>query len=96
MKPFKTKIEDNFVELYKNTVLNEMENVVFEDIPLFINGIKVTQTGYDSTYLIIYQEIASNVVVIDIYNEDDSLFRQDKVIYDEKEKVWKGMLDSKN
>lgn len=90
MKTFKTDPESNFVELYKDTMLNQLENATFEDIPLFINGIKVTQEGI-GMYLNIYQEIASNVVVIDVFNQDNSLQRKDRLVYDRKKDQWENL-----
>lgn len=87
MKPYKTDPERNFVDLYKNTMLDELENATFVDIPLFINGIKVTEKGV-GTYLYIYQEIASDVVVIDVHNEDSSLHHTERIFYDKEKSEW--------
>lgn len=91
MKVFKTDPDNNMVELYKNTALSNMEDTVFEDVPLFINGIKVMQKGHDDTYLLIYQEIASSVVVIDVYDDADSLINKQRVVYNTDRSEWESL-----
>lgn len=88
MKPFKTSKEDNYVELYRSTMLTEMENTTVEDIPFFVNGIKVTQKGYEDTYLLIYQEILSNIVVIDVHDGDGTLVNKQRCVFDNEKNDW--------
>lgn len=81
IEPFKTKEERNYVDLYIKDQMCDMDGLKIEDVPFFINAVKVTQEGNDDTYIFIYQKILSNAIVLEVHNSDDSLVNLTNLIY---------------
>lgn len=88
MNKLENNTKPNLVELYKKTALKELRGAIYEARPLLPNGIKVTQKGDDDSYLLIYQDLTFDSVILDVYDDYDRLVVRERAIFNSETLQW--------
>lgn len=77
----------NLVALYKNTALKNLSDAIYSPLPFLTNGIKVRQEG-DDAYLVIYQDVTSSSVILNVYDCNDNLIVQERAVFNTETLEW--------
>ena len=76
----------NLVQTYIKDKI-ALEEPILKDMPLFMNGMSITQAGSDME-LLLYQEPFSNVVILVIYDENHKEIGTERYAYQKERNEW--------